>query len=773
MKIKREDALNYHAGHRPGKLEVNPSKPCLTQLDLSLAYTPGVAVPCLEIQREPGLAYAYTAKGNLVAVISNGTAVLGLGNIGAQAGKPVMEGKGVLFKRFADIDVFDLEIATEDPQEFINAVRLLEPTFGGINLEDIKAPDCFVIEEELKRVMNIPVFHDDQHGTAIITTAGFLNGLEITGKKPDQVRIVILGAGAAGIACAEMLLLVGVPRSQILLLDTKGVIHKGRIGGMNPYKEKFAQDTRMRNLEEAMREADVFIGLSQKDLVTPRMLQSMAPKPIVFAMANPDPEIEYDLAMAARPDIIMGTGRSDYPNQVNNVLGFPYIFRGALDVNARQINDDMKLAAARALAALAHEEVPDIVSRAYGDQRFEFGPEYILPKPFDPRVLLWAAPAVAEAAVKSGVARTRDFNREAYRDSLEKHLGRKFEVMRTVIAKASRSKKRIIYPEGENELIIKAADIIASRKIAIPVLVGRRSLIEPRLAALGLDSTTVQIVDLAENAELQRAYGEQLFTLRQRKGMTRHLAEEMLRDPGTFGLMMLRNQAADGLVWGAEGEYPEKLRRSLQLIGKREDVHRICGVTLVVLKDKLIFCADTSVNFDPTVNELADFALLSAEIAEYFGITPRVAFLSFSNFGAVRHPQTMKMQRAAELVRELRPDLIADGEMQVGTALDEALALHNFPQSQIRGDANVLIFPEINSGNIGYKLIQNLGSGDVIGPIHLGMKQPVNVVDHTAGVNDIVHMTALTATMCEFSKGLTRKQTAQTGGREPEPVAGI
>jgi len=724
MTIKAEDALNYHAGRRPGKLEVNPSKPCLTQLDLSLAYTPGVAIPCLEIKRDPELAYSYTGKGNLVAVVSNGTAVLGLGNIGAIAGKPVMEGKGVLFKRFGDIDVFDLEIATENPHDFIKAVQLLEPTFGGINLEDIKAPDCFFIEQELKRTMNIPVFHDDQHGTAIITTAAFLNAIEIAGKRADQVQIVICGAGAAGIACAEMLLLVGVPRSNILMVDTKGVIYRGRIEGMNPYKERFAADTKLRTLEQAMAGADVFIGVSQKDLITPAMLLSMNARPIVFAMANPDPEISYELARETRPDLIMGTGRSDYPNQVNNVLGFPYIFRGALDVGARQINNEMKLAAARALAALAHERVPDIVSRAYDDQEFHFGPEYLIPKPFDPRVLLWEAAAVAQAAVDSGVARVTEFDVEKYRESLEKHFGRKHEVMGTVISRASRLKKRIIFPEGENEKVILAVEVVLNRKMAEPILVGRRPQIEQRLLAHDLDPARLQIVDPSENPHLLREYAQQLFSLRQRKGITPSLAAEMVNDPGNFGLMMLRNGAADGLLWGLEGTYPEKLRRSLELIGKRADVHRLFGLMIMVLKDKLFFCADTSVNFDPTAEELADIALLSAEVATYFGITPRIALLSFSNFGAVRNAQTLKVQKAVELVRSLRPGLVVDGEMQVGTALNEKMAVSNFPQSQIRGDANVLIFPELNSANIGYKLLLHTGSAEVSDQFILGWPNP-------------------------------------------------
>jgi len=750
MNIKKEDALNYHAGRRPGKLEVNPSKPCLTQLDLSLAYTPGVAIPCLEIERDPELIYAYTGKGNLVAVISNGTAVLGLGNIGAAAGKPVMEGKAVLFKRFADVDVFDLEVATEDTKAFCDAVRLLEPTFGGINLEDIKAPDCFVIEEELKRTMNIPIFHDDQHGTAIISTAAFLNGIEVTGKKVDKVQIVICGAGAAGIACAEMLLLVGVPRSNILMIDTKGIIYKGRTHGMNPYKERFAAETSLRTLEQALAGADVFIGVSQKDLLTPAMLKSMAKQPIVFAMANPDPEVTYEVAKEARADIIMGTGRSDYPNQVNNVLGFPYIFRGALDVGARQINSEMKLAASRALAALAHEEVPDIVSKAYDDQEFHFGPEYLIPKPFDPRVLLWEAAAVAQAAVDSGVARAVDFNFEKYQESLEKHLGRKYEVIGTVISRAGRLRQRIIYPEGENDKVVRAVEAVLNRKMAEPILIGRRAPIERLLASHAVNGHRVKIVDPSEHPEMIKQYADQLFELRQRKGVTRFLAEELVQDPGTFGLMMLRNGSADGLLWGVEGRYPEKLRRSLELVGKRNDVHRLFGLIIVVLKDKLLFCADTSVNFDPTAEELADIAILSAEVAQYFGITPKIAMLSFSNFGAVRNEQTAKVQKAVELVRKFRPRLVVDGEMQVGTALNERLAVSNFPQSHIHGDANVLIFPELNSGNIGYKLLQNVGSADVIGPIHLGMDKPVNVVDHTASVSDIVHMTAITATMSEF-----------------------
>jgi malate dehydrogenase (oxaloacetate-decarboxylating)(NADP+) len=675
---------------------------------------------------------------------------LGLGNIGALAGKPVMEGKGVLFKRFADIDVFDIEIATEDPDEFIRAVRLLEPTFGGINLEDVKAPECFYIETELKRTMNIPVFHDDQHGTAIITAAGFLNALEIANKKPDQVRVVFSGAGAAGIACAELLLLLGARRENIFMLDSLGVVFVGRTKGMNSYKERFAQDTPLRTLADALKDCDVFIGLSQKDLVSPEMLRTMARDPIVFAMANPDPEIPYDVAKAARPDIIMGTGRSDFPNQVNNVLGFPFIFRGALDVGARQINEEMKLAAARALADLARQDVPEMVSRAYGNQEFHFGPDYILPKPLDPRVLLWSAPAVAQAAVDTGVARVTQFDIESYRESLEKLLGRRFEVMRSIIHKAGTLKRRIIFPEGENEKVIKALDVIVRRRIAAPILVGRKARIVPLLAGVGLDARQVEIVDPDDDPERQRRFAEQLFQLRQRKGITRRLATEMVRDRGVFGLMMLRSHEADGLLCGVEGDYPDKLRRALQIIGLREGVHRLCGVVLVVLKDRLLFFADTSVTLDPTAEELADIAILSGEVACQFGISPRIAMLSFSNFGAVRNAQTAKVRYAVELAKRLRPELAVDGEMQVGTALDEDLALRNFPQSQIRGDANVLIFPELNSGNISYQLLRNLGSADVIGPIHMGMKQPVNIVDHSASVSDIVHMTAVTATMSEF-----------------------
>jgi malate dehydrogenase (oxaloacetate-decarboxylating)(NADP+) len=752
MKIRREDALNYHAGKRAGKLEVIPTKPCLTQLDLSLAYTPGVAVPCLEIQRDPQLAYSYTGKGNLVAVISNGTAVLGLGNIGALAGKPVMEGKAVLFKRFADIDVYDIEIDTLDPDELIKAVLLLEPTFGGINLEDIKAPDCFYIEEELKKRMNIPVFHDDQHGTAIITGAAFLNAVELAGKRAEEVRIVFSGAGAAAIACAEILILLGARHSNIIMLDSKGVLYKGREDGMNPYKDRFAVDTWMRTLADAMKDADVFIGLSGKDLVSPDMLLSMAPNPIVFAMANPDPEMDYDLAVSTRSDVIMGTGRSDFPNQINNVLGFPFIFRGALDVRARQINQEMKLAAARSLAALAREDVPELVKKAYGNQDFAFGREYFLPKPFDPRVLLWEAPAVAQAAVQSGVAAVTEFDIDQYRDSLERHLGRKHEVMRTVIHKATTLKHRIAFTEGEENKVIRAADALTQQQIAIPVLVGNRERIRNRVVELKLDGHSFEIVDPGEYPETQEQFALELFQLRKRKGLTASRAREIVSTPEMFGLMMLRNHMVDGIISGVEGDYPEKLRQAMQVVGLREDVHRICGLIIVVLRDKLLFCADTSVNFDPTAEELADIAILSAEVANYFGIQPRIALVSFSNFGAVRNAQTDKVRKAAELVRLLRPDLVVDGEMQVGTALNEELAQANFPQSRITGDANVLIFPELNSGNIGYKLLQNLGSADVIGPIHLGFRQPVNVVDHTATVSDVVNMAAITAVMTEFSR---------------------
>ena len=666
--IRKQDALDYHSQGRRGKIEVVPSKPCQTQRDLSLAYTPGVAEPCREIHANPDDAYLYTAKGNLVAVVSNGTAVLGLGNIGALAGKPVMEGKGVLFKRFADIDVFDIELKTQNPDDIIKAVELLEPTFGGINLEDIKAPECFYIEEQLKKTMNIPVFHDDQHGTAIISGAALLNALEITGKKIEDVRIVFSGAGAAGIACAKHYEKLGAQRKNMILVDTKGIVYKGRKEGMNPYKEYFAVDTDRRTLDDAMKGADVFCGVSAKGIVSKEMVRSMADKPIVFAMANPDPEITFEDALSVRDDIIMATGRSDYPNQVNNVLGFPFIFRGALDVRAMAINDEMKIAATMALANLAKEDVPDSVVRAYGVKRIEFGKDYIIPKPFDPRVLWWEATAVAKAAMETGVARNPIKDVEAYRDMLEARLGKSREGMRFFIHRAQSDPKRIVFSEGEEEKILRAASIIAEERIAKPILLGSRTLINQRIKELGLEMDGVEIINPSKSVS-HDAYVTAYFAMRQRKGITKFDAERNMRTHNVFGMMMVQQGDADGLISGLTQHYPDTVRPALRIIGKREGVGTIAGLYMLVFKNQTIFIADATVNIDPSAEELAEIALLTAEKVKQLGIEPSIAMLSFSNFGSTRHPFTEKMKRATDLVKKQAPDLMIDGEMMADTAV--------------------------------------------------------------------------------------------------------
>ncbi|PIU44957.1 MAG: NADP-dependent malic enzyme [Ignavibacteriales bacterium CG07_land_8_20_14_0_80_59_12] len=740
--IHREEALEYHSRGRKGKIEVVPTKPMQTQRDLGFAYTPGVAEPCREIEKNPEDAYLYTAKGNLVAVVSNGTAVLGLGDIGALAGKPVMEGKGVLFKRFADIDVFDIELDTKDPEEIIRIVKALEPTFGGINLEDIKAPECFYIEESLKKIMNIPVFHDDQHGTAIISGAGLLNAVELVGKRMDEVRVVVSGAGAAGIACAKFYEVLGVRHENIFLTDTGGVIYKGRPQKMNPYKEYFAQETEFRTLADAMNGADVFLGVSVKGIVTKEMVRSMADKPIVFAMANPDPEISYEDATAARDDLIMATGRSDYPNQVNNVLGFPFIFRGALDVRARAINDEMKLAAARALADLAKEDVPDSVIEAYGGKRIEFGRECIVPKPLDPRVLLWEAPAVAKAAMDSGAARRPLPDLGAYRDGLEARFGRSREVVRIMINKAKRNPRRIVFPEGEEEKILRASQIIIDEKMAEPLLLGDPSRIRRKIEELRLTLGNIEIIN-PEASPKYHGYVSRFYEMRMRKGVTLHDAEKLVRTANVFGMMMVNEGDADGLISGLTQHYPETIRPALQIIKLAEGLSTIAGVYMMVMKQDVMFFADTTVNIDPTAEQLAEIAVMVAKVARSFDIEPRIAMLSFSNFGSVNHPLAKKMQRATELVRVMDPSLVVDGEMQAETAVDPELLQRLYSFSVLKERANVLIFPELQSANIAYKLLCKLGGAEAIGPILLGMRKPVHVLQVGAGVDDIVNMTAI------------------------------
>jgi malate dehydrogenase (oxaloacetate-decarboxylating)(NADP+) len=736
----RNDALSYHRGGRPGKIEVVSTKPCATQRDLSLAYTPGVAEPCRAIAADPAAVYDYTAKGNLVAVVSNGTAVLGLGRIGPAAGKPVMEGKGVLFKRFADVDVFDIEIDSTDPREIIRTVQLLEPTFGGINLEDIAAPDCFLIEEELVRTMGIPVFHDDQHGTAIISGAAVMNALRLQGKDLGSVRVVFSGAGAAGIASARLLLALGMKREQIILVDRAGVIHRGRERGMNPYKEAFATDDKARTLAEALRGADIFIGLSEADLVTPEMVASMAPKPIILAMANPDPEIPYDAARRVRSDLIMGTGRSDYPNQVNNVLGFPFIFRGTLDVRARAINMEMKLAASHALADLARQSVPESVLRAYNQGHFHFGPEYIIPKPFDPRVLPWVATAVARTAMETGVAR-KPVDLEQYRESLEARLGPAREAMRGIVHLARREPRPIVYPEGTNARVLQAAAEIVEERIARPILLGPVERIREVAGAIDIPLDGMTLVDPAVSP-LAAEYAGELYALRQRKGVTRADAARLVAQPDVFGALMVRRGEADGLVSGLTQHYPDVIRPMLQIIGPRPGVRHVAGVFLLTFRNRSFLVGDTTVNVDPDAGTLADIALLTAEMARRFNLTPRIAMLSFSNFGSVDQDLPRRVAEATRLVRERAPDLVVDGDMQADTAVAPVVAEH-FPFSAIRGDANVLIFPGLASSNIGLKLLHRLGGAEVIGPVLVGMNRPVHVLHQASEVSDIVNVTAL------------------------------
>jgi len=742
MPISKQDALDYHSTPRPGKTEVTPTKPCLTQRDLSLAYTPGVAVPCLEIEKNPQDAFKYTNKGNLVAVVTNGTAVLGLGDIGAQAGKPVMEGKGVLFKRFAGIDVFDIELNTKNPDEIIKACQLLEPTFGGINLEDIKAPECFYIEETLKKTMNIPVFHDDQHGTAIITGAALLNAVELTRKRMDQIKVVVNGAGASGIATAEHYVCMGVKRANITLVDTKGVVYKGRKEGMNPYKERFAQETTMRTLADAAKGADLLLGLSVKGAFTPEMIASMAPDPLVFAMANPDPEITYEEARAVREDLIMATGRSDYPNQINNVLGFPFIFRGALDVHATTINEEMKLAASYALAALAKEDVPDSVCRAYGVESLKYGRDYIIPTPFDPRVLVWEASAVAKAAMETGVARN-PVNINEYREQLENRLGKAHGLMRAMIHKAKANPKRVVFPEGNHQKILRACHVLVEENIASPVLLGHKTEIERTANELGVPLNAMTIVEPA-TAPRRAEYVKELYRLRQRRGVTLGSADELMNNPNVLGSMMVRMGDADAIVSGVTQNYPDTIRPALQVIGVREGIHKVSGVYLIITrKGDLYFLADATVNIEPTAEDLAEIALCAAQEARRFGIEPRVAMLSFSSFGSTRHPLCEKMRAATELVRYADPTLIVDGEVQPDIAVNGKKLEAAFPFSVLKGGANVLIFPNLEASNIACRLLTSIGGAETLGPILTGMAKPVHLLARGVEVEEIVNIATI------------------------------
>ncbi len=740
-----QDALEYHRRGRPGKLEVQPSKPVSTPRDLSLAYSPGVAAPCLAIAEDPDKSYEYTTKGNLVAVITNGTAVLGLGDIGPLAGKPVMEGKGVLFKRFADIDVFDIELQCEDADDLISTVRSLEPTFGGINLEDIAAPDCFRIERELQETLEIPVFHDDQHGTAIIAGAALMNAAELTGRDLAATRIVMNGAGAAGIATAQLLLSMGVPRENIVLCDSRGVVYQGREKGMNEYKMMFASTTEARTLGEAMVDADVFIGCSVAGVVTPDMVRSMADNPIVFALANPNPEIPYPDAAAARSDLIIATGRSDYPNQVNNVLGFPFIFRGALDVHARKVNVEMKLAAAKALAELAHEEVPDSIRQSYGQPDMRFGAEYIIPKPFDRRVLLWVAPAVAKAAVDTGVARKPITDWDAYRERLERTLGRTRQVMRPLINRAKRDQKRIVFPEGARPRILRAARNLAEEGICQPILLGEQREIEYSLLQNSIELPDNVLVFDPDDHPSREDYRQKLWQLRKRKGLTPRDASAWLRNRNVFGMMMVRQGDADGVVTGLHYNYAEAIRPALQILGPREAVHTVAGIYVMVFQDRLLLFADCTVNVEPSAEQLAEIAVNTAAVARTFDVKPQVAFLSFSNFGSTRDPHSDKVRRAVSILSERDVDFDFDGEMQADVAFDIPLREETFPFCKLKGEPNVLVFPDLQSANIAYKLLTKLSRATAIGPLLVGMSHPVNILQLGSDVDTIQALATITA----------------------------
>ena len=739
---KRQDALDYHASGRPGKIAVVATKPLANQRDLSLAYSPGVAEPCLEIKQDPDLAYTYTARGNLVGVVTNGTAVLGLGNIGAIAGKPVMEGKANLFKQFADLDVFDLEVGSENPDDVVRFCQLLEPTVGGINLEDIRAPDCFYIEETLRKTLKIPVFHDDQHGTAIISGAALLNAAELVGKNLANLKVVFSGAGAAAISTAEHYVRLGVKRSNIILCDREGVIHEGRSEKhMDPYKARFKARTDARTLAEALVGADVFVGLSVAGAVTGEMVNKMAAKPIIFALANPTPEILPDQVRAVRDDAIIATGRSDYANQVNNVLGFPFIFRGALDVRATEINEEMKMAATRALALLAKEAVPNSVAALYGLQDVQFGPEYLIPFPFDPRVLLWVAPAVAWAAVASGAA-NEFIDVDDYRERLEARLGRARGVMRGLINRAISNPKRVVFPEGEEPKVIRAARICVEDAIAHPILLGDREEIERKARGMNLPLDEIQIVDPATSTKRDE-YAQHMWARRQRKGMSLDEARRRLYNSNYFGSCMVVRGDADALVSGVNLHYPETIRPALEVIGAHPKAGLVSGMYLLVFEKHLVFCADTTVNIDPTAEQLAQIAYSASRIARTMGVEPRIAMLSFSNFGSVRHPDTEKMARAVQLLRQRDPSLVVDGEMQADTAFDPEIIERDYPFSTLKEQANVLIFPNLAAGNIAYKLLNHLGGAAAIGPILVGMSRPVHVLERGADVQDIVNMAAV------------------------------
>lgn len=745
MDINKE-ALEYHSNGKPGKIEVRSTKECQTARSLSLAYSPGVAAPCMEIAKDFKNIYKYTAKGNLVAVISNGTAVLGLGDIGPGASKPVMEGKGILFKRFADIDVFDIEVDTKDVDEFVNAVRLLEPTFGGVNLEDIKAPECFEIERRLQEVCNIPIFHDDQHGTAIVSAAALINAVEIQNKKLSEIKLVVNGAGASAQACAKLFLSLGLSKQNLRMCDSKGVIYKGRTDGMNKYKEFFEVETEERSLSDAMKNADVFVGLSVAGAVTKDMVKSMAANPIIFAMANPEPEILPNVVAEVRDDVIMATGRSDFPNQVNNVLGFPFIFRGALDVKATAINEEMKLAAVNAIAKLAREDVPETVSQSYSGQTFRFGADYIIPKPFDPRVLLWVAPAVAKAAIETGVAQENIEDFEIYRQELEKQLGTSKSFIRSAINRVHSSPinlPRIAYPDATDPRVLKAIQIIIEENMAIPILIGNRERIQKKIHELELEKlSNVQIIDPRDSDKWDQYYKE-LHMKRRRKGVTEAEAKRLLNDSNYFASMMVAAGDADAIINGATQNYADAVRPILRTIGVgRSGV--VAGLTILLFKNKVLFFADTTVNISPSAEELADIAIYAAEVCQFFNLEPRIAMVSYSNFTATGD-SPKKMRKAAEIVKERFPALTVDGDMQADTALNPDIVEQIFPFCELKKGANILLFPNLDAGNISYKMLHQLAECEMIGPFLMGVRKPAHVMQRSCRVEDIVNTTAITA----------------------------
>lgn len=742
MKARKKEALDYHSQGRKGKIEVVPSKPYSTQRDLSLAYSPGVAEPCTEIANNKSDVYKYTAKGNLVAVISNGTAVLGLGDIGPEASKPVMEGKGLLFKIFADIDVFDIEVDASDVETFIQTVKAISPTFGGINLEDIKAPEAFEIEERLKEELNIPIMHDDQHGTAIISSSALLNALEIAEKKIEDVKVVVNGAGAAAISCAKLYVALGVKKKNIYMLDSKGLITSKR-EGLDKYKKLFQQDCDDISLEDLMKDADVFLGLSKGGIVSKAMIKSMAKNPIVFALANPEPEISYKDATSVRDDIIMATGRSDNPNQVNNVLGFPYIFRGALDVRATKINEAMKLAAVRAIAELAKETVPDEVNQAYDELNLAFGKEQIIPKPLDPRLIYWVAPAVAKAAMKSGVATEPIEDWEAYENELKKRLGLDNKLMKNIIARAKKNPKRVVFAEADHYKILKAAHMAFEEGIAQPILLGKVDRIQSMIEEYGLDFQDCPIIDPREEEHREKRYefADILFEKRKRRGLTLYEARKELRERNYFASAMVETGEADAMISGLTRNYADTIKPALQMIGVDEGVNKIAGMYILITKDGPIFFADTTVNMDPSVDDLVDITLLVAKIVQRFRVKPRIAMLSYSNFGSTEGPHAVKMREAVKILHRDYPNLVVDGEVQANFALNTELMQDFFSFSDLsKRSANTLIFPTLSSGNIAYKLVQEMSNAEAIGPILLGMKKPVHVLQIGSSVREILNM---------------------------------